>query len=442
MPEELAASIPDSMRALARDIFLHALAEANIETAFDRDVAYEGGVLRVCQDLYDLHARSRIFVVSFGKAGHTMAEALARRFGTGLQGIVSCPVDPPTFVPGFTYYRGGHPLPNQESLRAANAILRTLSHLNEDAFVLFLLSGGGSSLLEKPIDDDISLDDLVAMYRALVHSGAPIAEINAIRKHVSALKGGRLARAAECAQQVSIMVSDVPEDAIDSLASGPTVPDTSTVDDCYRLVQRYELLPQFPASVRNLFEHHALDETPKSGDAAFARSRWWTVLSNATAVKAAREKATSAGFTVEVDNSCDDWDYAAAADYLLDRLHRLRQRAPRACIISGGEVTVRVTGQPGMGGRNQQFALYCAGKIAGENIAVISAGTDGADGNSSAAGAVVDGTTFGRSLARNIDPADALARFDTFPLFELLSDAIITGPTGNNVRDLRILLAW
>jgi len=251
-----------------------------------------------------------------------------------------------------------------------------------------------------------------------------------------------MAQAANGAQQVSIMVSDVPENALDSLSSGPTMPDSSTVEDCYRIVHEHNMLPDFPASVRELFERRALDETPKQDDAAFVRSRWWKVLSNETAEKAAAGAAARHGFAVEIDHSCDDWDYARAADYLLDQVRTLRKSVAKVCIISGGEVTVKVPANAGTGGRNQHFALYCAQKIAGENIAVLSAGTDGIDGVSPAAGAVADGTTFDRSQRAGLDVAAHFNGFNSFPLFEKLGDSIQTGPTGNNVRDLRVLLAW
>jgi hydroxypyruvate reductase len=303
-----------------------------------------------------------------------------------------------------------------------------------------MLSGGGSAIAEKPIDDEISLDDLIATYRALVLSGAPIAEINAVRKHLSAVKGGRLAQAAYPAQQVSLLISDVPDNALDALASGPTMPDSTSIADCHAIVEKYELLEQFPASVRELFQRHALEETPKSDDPAFVNARWWPLLSNKTAVDEAAVAAAREGFAVEIDNSCDDWDYERTADYLLERVRGLRQKVSRVCLISGGEVTVKVT-NGGQGGRNQQFALACATRIAGQNITVLSAGTDGIDGNSPAAGAVIDGTTVARAKEAGIDPAAALSTFDAFPLFNALGDAIMTGPTGNNVRDLRILLA-
>ena len=429
------------MREVARSIFQHALAESSIAKAFARHVHCERGILRVCEDLYDLDAYSRVLVVSIGKAGHTLVEALEAQVGSRLEGIVATSVDPASQVHGFRYFKGGHPTPNADSVRAAEAILKSLNAQMTSSLVIFMLSGGGSAIAEKPIDDEISLDDLIATYRALVLCGAPIAEINTIRKHLSAVKGGRLAQAAYPAQQVSLMISDVPDTTLDALASGPTMPDCTSVADCYAILEKYSLLEQFPPSVRELFQRHALEETPKSDDPAFVRARWWPILSNKSAIDEAGAAATQQGFAVEVDNSCDDWNYERAADYLLARLRKLRESVSRVCLISGGEITVKVT-NGGAGGRNQHFALACAQKIAGENITILSAGTDGIDGNSPAAGAVADGSTMQRAKAAGYDAAATLANFNSYRLFEALGDAITTGPTGNNVRDLRILLAY
>ena len=370
-----------------------------------------------------------------------MAEALTTQVGASLEGIVASSVEPSVQVHGFRYFRGGHPTPNPESIHAASAILTALEAQTASTLVIFMLSGGGSSIVEKPIDDEISLDDLITTYRALVLSGAPIAEINAIRKHLSAVKGGRLAQAAFPAQQVSLLVSDVPDNTPDALASGPTMPDSTTVEDCFRLAEKYDLLKQFPQSTRELFERHALEETPKSDDPAFHGARWWPVLSNRTAVEEASAAAERAGFVVHVDNSCDDWDYERAAEHLVRHLRELKKGSGRVCLISGGEVTVKVA-NGGAGGRNQQFVLACAMKIAGEQIIVLSAGTDGVDGNSPAAGSVADGTTLERTKSRGLDAIRALEKFDAYPFFSALGDAIETGPTGNNLRDLRILLAY
>ena len=427
------------MRDTARGIFSAALRNASIENAFARHVHCDRGILRVCEDLFDLNSYARVFVVSIGKAAHTMAAALEAQAGSRLEGIVASSVDPASQVRGFRYFRGGHPAPTTDSIRAAEAILKSLRALDAASLVIFMISGGGSSIVEKPTDDEISLADLISTYQALVHSGAPIAEINAIRKHLSAVKGGRLAQAAYPAQQVSILVSDVPDATLDALASGPTMPDSTSIHDCETIAARYGLLDQFPPSTADLFRQHALEETPKSDDPAFVRARWWTVLSNKTALDEAAAAAKTAGFAVEVDNSCDDWDYERAAAYLVNRLRELRANEPKVCLLSGGEVTVTVR-NGGIGGRNQQFALACAEKISGDDITILSAGTDGIDGNSPAAGAIVDSSTVDRAGGIEI-VNEALARFDAYRLFTELGDAIITGPTGNNLRDLRILLA-
>jgi glycerate 2-kinase len=429
------------VRVTARHLFESALRESSIDRAFERHISCERGVLRVCEDLYDLHTYNRVLVLSIGKAAHSMVNALKIQAGDDFEGIVASSVQPSSQARGFRYFHGGHPMPNEESVRAAEAMLKSLTAQNASSLVIFLLSGGGSSIAEKPIDNEISLEDLIATYRVLVHSGAPIAEINTIRKHLSAIKGGRLARAALASQQVSILVSDVPDNTPDALASGPTMPDSTSVEDCYAIASKHRMLEQFPPSVRELFQRHALEETPKSDDPAFHRSRWWTVLSNSTLLEAGKKEAERQGFAVEVDNSCDDWDYARAADYLLGRLFELRKKSERVCLISGGEVTVKVT-NGGMGGRNQQFALACAQKIAGENITVLSAGTDGIDGSSPAAGAIVDGTTLARAKSQGLQPDASLLAFNAYPFFDALGDAIMTGPTGNNLRDLRILLSY
>jgi len=426
-------------RAIASHIFHYALKEASISQGFARHVSCERGVLRICEDLYDLNSYAHVLVLAIGKAAHSMLSALHEQTGERFEGIVASSVAPEFLIQGFRYFQGGHPLPNAESIRAADAMLKSLNSLNEASLVIYLLSGGGSATVEKPIDNDITLDDLVETYRILVHSGASIGEINAIRKHLSAIKGGRLAQAGYPAQQVSILVSDVPDGTLDTLASGPTMPDPTTVTDCYSLAAQHTL--KFPPSVEELFARRALDETPKSDDPAFVRARWWTVLSNAALIAAAAKEAQRQGFLVEIDNSCDDWDYAKAADSLLRQLRDLKQRHERVCLLSGGEVTVHVR-NGGVGGRNQQFALYCAEKIAGENVCVLSAGSDGVDGNSSATGAVVDGITVERANARGLDASAHLCAFNAYPLFEALGDAIVTGPTGNNLRDLRVLLAY
>ncbi len=429
------------MKSAALSIFQHALKESSIQRAFERHVQCERGILRIGEDLYDLSSYQRIFVVSLGKAAHTMATALVSQAGDRFEGVIVNSTEPPFHLRGFRYFLGGHPVPNEESLRAASSILKSLQAQTSESLVIYMISGGGSSMLEKPLDDEISLQELIDAYSVLVHSGAPIAEINAVRKHLSAVKGGRLAQAAALAQQVSILVSDVPQNTLDALASGPTMPDSTTASDCYQIATKHGMTKMFPTSVRELFQSHALDETPKSDDPAFLRSRWCTVLSNDAVLAAAKTEAERQGFLVEIDSTCDDWDYSAGVDYLLGRLRDLRPRADRVCLLSGGELTVTVR-NPGVGGRNQQFALACAPKIAGHTETVLSAGTDGIDGNSPVAGGVIDGTTMSRAESQHLDILKALAEFDAYPTFARLDDAVMTGPTGNNLRDLRVLLSY
>ena len=430
----------NDLRLKACECFRHALSETSIQKAFEQQLSLDCDKLRICDDSYDLGSYSRVLVVSAGKAAHSLVSALVARTGRHFEGIVADSVCPASPLPGFRYFIGGHPTPNAESVRAAEAILTELNKLDSSCLAIFLISGGASSIVEKFLGTTHSLDDLVLTYRTLVHSGAPIAQINAIRKHLSAVKGGRLARAAQPARQVSILISDVPDSRPDALASGPTMPDSTTCDDCYAISSNHGMVADFPPSIRKIFRDRSLQETPKLGDAAFQASRWRTLLSNQDAVRAVTDAASKAGFNCEVDNSCDDWDYVPASAYLLRRLNELRKKSPLVCLVSGGEVTVKV-GKGGLGGRNQQFALECAGKIAGENIAVLSAGTDGVDGNSNAAGAVVDGTTLARGYQYGLDAQTYLREFNAFPFFEKLGDAIITGPTGNNLRDVRVLLA-
>ena len=252
-------------RERARQIFQHALSQCDIERAFHRHIEYNSGVLRIGNTTFDLPRFEGSIVLSLGKAGHTMVRAFCGITGPGWSGMVACPDPPPAPVAGFRYFTGGHPLPNADSLLAGDAMLQLLAEASSRTLVIFLISGGASAIAEKPISQEISLDDVIVTYKTLVHSGAPIAEINAIRKHLSALKGGRMARAAAAAQQVSVLVSDVPGKALDALASGPTMPDSTTVADCYRVAGKYDVLPHLPATVRRLFDEQALEETPKAG---------------------------------------------------------------------------------------------------------------------------------------------------------------------------------
>ena len=430
----------------ARRIFHHALRASSIPAAFDRRLRFAGQSLfhsslaggdEVCIPLahYD-----RIHAVALGKAALPMLETLRAGLPGGLAGGVCCaPSLPAERDPGVAYYAGGHPLPNQDSFASACAALQLLRGTSARDFVFFLISGGGSAMFELPLDPGISLDETRTLYQALVGSGATIAEINTVRKHFSAVKGGRLAAAAPQAARFSLLVSDVAPRYLDALASGPTLPDSSTVAECREIIHRYRLGERFPPGVRAFFDDPDLPETPALTGAAVE-----TLLSSDDLIGAAREMALALGYEVIMDTSCDDWDYRDAARYLLDRFDQLRREHSRLCLLSGGEVTVRLGHEHGAGGRNQQFALACALELGGHDMAkpivVLSAGSDGIDGNSAAAGAIADATTVVRSQALGIDPASALARFDAYPLFTALGDTLVTGPTDNNLRDLRILL--
>ncbi len=297
-------------------------------------------------------------------------------------------------------------------------------------------------MVERFLLPGVPVSAIAATHKALVESGAPITAINVVRKHLSAVKGGRLAEAAAPAEQVTIFVSDVPEGELDALSSGPTVPDRSTTEDVYRIAEEYGLAASVPRVISEMLTNRQLAETPKVGDEIFARSRWTVLLDSVSLEEAAAVRARELGWHVEIDNRCDDWSAQRAAAYLLERLRELRLERERVCLLSAGEVTVQVpSGAAGRGGRNQHFALLCSESIADSEITILSAGSDGIDGNSPAAGAVVDGSTMKRAVDAGRSVDEALAAFDSYSLLTLLGDTVMTGATGNNLRDLRILLA-
>jgi glycerate 2-kinase len=412
----------------ARSIFHYALTSSSIPAAFDRKLHLPS---------MGLEQYERIYAVAVGKAALPMLETLRARLPHRLAGGICCaPVLPAERISGVEYYTGGHPLPNEDSFTSARATLQLLQGTTSRDLVFFLISGGGSAMFELPLDERISLEETRQLYQALVGSGGTIAEINTVRKHFSAVKGGRLAAAAGEAARFSLLLADVAPRYLDALSSGLTLPDSSTVAECREILDRYHLLPRFPPSVRAFFEGPQLAETPSLDGSSPVE----TLLSSDDLVDLAREEAVRLGYEVVIDNTCDDWDYLDAARHLLGRFAELEPRHPKLCLLSAGEVTVRLGHEHGAGGRNQQFALACALELAGPMV-VLSAGSDGIDGNSPAAGAVADATTVQRSKALGLDPAESLARFDAYPLFTALGDTLVTGPTHNNLRDLRILLS-
>jgi glycerate 2-kinase len=429
----------------ALDIFRYALDASRVELAMAQRVRFEGGALQIDAHTYSLNRYARLVLIAIGKAGGTMARAFLQQAGSEaerFEGIVVTPKGTESLPSRFRVYYGGHPSPNEASVLAAADILDTLRPLTERDLVIFLVSGGGSAMVEQLLLPGGSLDVMVATHKALVESGAPIAAINAVRKHLSAVKGGRLAAAAAPAEQMTIFVSDVPKNELDALSSGPTLPDRTTVEDVYRIAEEYGLAVNFPSTVAGMLTNRLLVETPKPSKAIFARSRWSVLLDSISLEEAAAVRARELGWHVEIENRCDDWSAEEAASYLLGRLRELRRGRERVCVLSAGEVTVQVpSGTNGRGGRNQHFALLCSESIVNDEITVFSGGSDGIDGNSPAAGGLVDGLTTARAEAAGYSVGVSLAAFDSYSLLASLGDTITIGPTGNNLRDLRILLA-
>ena len=431
------------LKSIARRIFSETLAAIDIPRTMRAALRREGTRIHACGQTLDLAAFEKIRVVAFGKASFAMVQGLTETLGPefAVEGVLSIPSAPLRALPGVRIFVGGHPVPNEDSFAAGRAILDLLAGCDEKTLVFFLLSGGGSALVEQPLDASVTLDDMRTLNRVLVTCGAPIDEINAVRKHVSAMKGGRLAAAAPRSMKITLGISDVPVGRESALASGPTIPDPTTCDDAYGVVERYRLLEKLPGSLRPAFAGRALRETPKDGDAAFAHSYFEILLGMTHLFEHAQRIAEAAGFRAVCDNSTDDWPIERAADLLLAKLEEQRRAFPGqpVAVIADGEVSSPVTGN-GVGGRNSAFALHCVEKIAGRGIAVLSAGTDGVDGNSPGAGAVADGETLARARAAKLDAADFFRRSDAYTFFKSLGDSIDTGPTGNNLRDLRILL--
>jgi len=445
--EELTASLAQNdiyatRRAMLRTIFQETLEAVDVRKVFADAAVCADGELRVADLRYRLDDFRRVLVFAMGKAAASSADVVLGKlasYSIAVEAIVVGPGELRSQDDSVVRWQGSHPLPDEASREAAVHIVDALKKTDAQDLVIFLISGGASAMVELPLDSAVTVEETAAFYRVLVHSGLSIAEMNTLRKHASAVKGGRLAELAADATKCTLLISDVPEGKADVIGSGPTLPDSSTREQCWEIMRRPELRSRIPERIRTLLESSDLHETPKQSAACFRNADSRIVLSTRTMLAAAAESCERREFHVVIDNSCDDWEYRAAADYLLARLLDLSKEHPRVCLLSAGEVGVNVEGERGAGGRNQQFALYCASRLGSipAEVAVLSAGTDGVDGNSPAAGAVVDGTTVERAGG----VTDALKRFDAYPLLARIGDLIVTGPTGNNVRDLRILLA-
>lgn len=432
------------LKQLARTIFRQTLAAIDIPATMQRKLQREGALLTVGNACIDLSHFSRICVVAVGKAAHAMVNGLAAilRAPERWEGVVCAPVPAARPWASLHYFVAGHPTPNAESWNAAQAILSLLRGTDDRSLIFFLLSGGGSALMELPLDPAQALDDVQQLHRALVTCGASIDEINTVRKHLSAVKGGRLAVAAPTATKITLAVSDVPAGKESAIASGPTIPDPTTLTDFQRIVASYRLSEAFSPRLQRWLTAGNPPETPKPSHPAFANAHFSLLLGVDDLFHPAHHAAEALGFLTCCDNSTDDWPVERAAANLLSQLDEFQKAHPkcRVALIADGELSSPVTGD-GVGGRNSAFVLACVEKIAGRRIAVLSSGTDGIDGNSPAAGAVADGQTLSRARALGLDPADFFRRSDAYGFFAQLNDAVITGPTGMNLRDLRILVA-
>ena len=443
------------LRLAAREIFDETLRAVDPGAAVRRVVQLDGLRLNVCDTTIDIGNRS-VYSVAIGKAAFTMAYALEQTLGDSFTaGFMSGP-----FLAGFrevsewktrTRWRwceGGHPLPDETSLLAATEVFDLLQRANEErALIFFLISGGGSAMLEWPLNEDITLADLRTANKALVNCGASISEINAVRRSFSAVKGGRLAARAPDCDQITLIVSDVPRGEERNVAAGPTLMPPDDAPNAREVIERYDLRAQLPETILRAIE--SASGSPESDPAS--RRKHFVLLDNNSALEVAAEAARRRGFTTDVASDISDQPIEEGCRQLLIRLNTLHAEVNTKrptetngiCLISGGEFACPVRGE-GLGGRNLETALRLAtdqGLSNSAQFVALCAGTDGIDGNTPAAGAIVDHTTPERARAIGLDPAAFINRSDAYSFFVALGDAIATGATGTNVRDVRILFS-
>jgi glycerate 2-kinase len=435
------------LRQDARIIFEAGLAAADPVVSIQRHLRVDGPILHAGEMVYDLTNYKNIYVVGAGKATAKMARAVEELLDERITGgIVIVKRGHSVPLRQLEVVEAGHPIPDEAGVNATETIVGLLRRTLETDFILYLISGGASALLASPWTG-LSLQDKQQTTQAFLNCGARIHEVNAIRKHISKVKGGRLAELAYPSTVVSLILSDVIGDAVDIIGSGPTAPDSSTFADCLSIIERYGVREMIPGVVRRFLQTGAAGEateTPKAGDPIFHKVQNLIVGNNQSALSAAKERAEALGYhvlalssPVEGEASKAAVDHAAIAKDVSagrGRVHR------PACIISGGETTVTIEGD-GLGGRNQEFALAAAVEIDGmEGVVVLSGGTDGTDGPTDAAGAIVDGTTLQRAREKGLDARDYLRRNDSYPLLKTVGDLLVTGPTLTNVMDLQLVL--
>lgn len=437
-----------TLRRHALDIFRAALKASDPNEAILRHVRVDGAVLKAGPKRYDLRRFRRVWVLGAGKASARMAVAVERLLGARIAGgLVNVKYGHTAKLRRVRLNECGHPVPDEAGIEGARAIAALAAEAGEDDLVVTVISGGGSALLPLPAEG-ITLADKQATTRLLLESGANIHEMNTVRKHISAIKGGQLARLAYPATVLSLILSDVIGDDLDVIASGITAPDRSTFEDARAILDRFGLWRRIPAAVRRRIEAGCagkIEETPKENHPAFARTQNLIAGSNDLALRAAAGRARELGYRTLVLSSFIEGETREVARVhaaVAKEIHASGRpmRAP-ACVISGGETTVTIRGN-GKGGRNQEFALAGAIDIAGlAGTVLFSAGTDGTDGPTDAAGALCDGATLVRARALGLDARAHLAANNSYPFFDALGDLVRTGPTGTNVMDVRLVLA-
>ena len=435
------------LRQDAIDIFKAGLKAVDPRTAVKKYMKREGQTLIVDEKKYDLNQFDRIYVVGGGKAGASMASAVEEILGNLVtEGIVNVKYGYTAKLNKIRINEADHPVPDEAGSRGAEEIVKIVGNTQENDLLICLISGGGSALLPLPVHG-ISLNEKREVTKKLLACGANISEINAVRKHMSGVKGGQLARFSYPATLITLILSDVIGNYLDVIASGPTVPDSSTFEDAKEIMERYKIWNTIPDTVKNHFEKGIggnIPETPKAGENIFSKTQNVIVGSNIQAVMAAREKAGKLGYNTMVLSSFIEGEtkdvarvHAAIAKEILQSGNPV---STPACVISGGETTVTIRGK-GKGGRNQEFCLAAAIDIAGlDSVVILSGGTDGTDGPTDAAGAICDGQTIERALAKKIKAMDYLMDNNAYPFFKELDDLLITGPTNTNVMDLRLVL--
>jgi glycerate 2-kinase len=437
------------LKQQALQIFLRTLEAIEVGGMFDRSVRVRGNTLVAGDSRIDLSRYKEVVSIGLGKASVKMSQALVAALGGRLsRGVaVTGELHIVNQAPPIEVVVGGHPIPTEGSLMAGKKLLDTAGSCGPSSLIIFLISGGGSALAESLISPNVSLEDLRTLNQILITCGATIEEINTIRKCISRIKGGGLGRyaAERGADFIALYVSDVNPGDLLSIASNPVMPEARSGEAALRIVTKYELESRLPASVmRQLLEAKDLANSPTAESQILQ-----TVLlcDNNFAVETAARIAAESGFRPTICDDLREGDYKAIANAMIERLLDLRQRPGDlgVCLISGGEASCVVTGR-GVGGRNQEFVLYSATKLAEqwsgtEPIAVLSCGTDGIDGNSPAAGAVSDQRCIVEAIRNGIDPARYLRENDSFSFFSKMGGLVLTGATGTNVRDIRILLS-